>query len=131
MSNPETGPSWTIKEKNFLQLVRNAAHLAGWRTYHTYDSRRSEEGWPDLVLCKPPRLLIVELKSQSGRLRPSQVEWLDALTRCGIECHVWRPSDWQTICKVLGIPTDDICLPSGRLKPLWRQELKTAGDGDT
>jgi hypothetical protein len=40
-------------------LVVGVAQLYGWAHYHTHDSRRSDEGWPDLVLCRPPRLVVV------------------------------------------------------------------------
>jgi len=42
-------------------------------------------GWPDLVLWKRGRCLVVELKSETGRLRPEQRDVLDSLAAAGIE----------------------------------------------
>ena len=71
-----------------------AAHLK-WQTYHTYDSRRSKGGFPDLVLWRN-RLLFVELKSTKGTLRRDQRVTLDGLAAAGASVHIWRPIDWIT-----------------------------------
>lgn len=93
----------TVTEKELLQLVEDTARRFGWLTYHTHDSRRSEPGFPDLVLCKPEtgrypaQLLYVELKSETGRVSAAQIRWLDALKANRVEVHIWRPSDWPAI----------------------------------
>ena len=92
----------SISEKTFQARVIKVARLGGWRVSHTFNSRHSPEGWPDLGLCRPPRLLLIELKTERGRLRPEQREWLAALAQCpGIEVALWRPSDWPAIERVL------------------------------
>ena len=59
--------------------------------YHTRDSRRSPEGFPDLVaVCRG--VMFRELKSEKGKLTKAQQEWLDALTNAGGDAGVWRPS---------------------------------------
>ena len=35
-------------EKGFQAAVVELARLRGWLVYHTYDSRRSAKGFPDL-----------------------------------------------------------------------------------
>lgn len=87
----------TITEREFQRTVMVAARLFGWRCYHTFDSRRSAQGFPDLVLVRPPRIVFVELKTTRGTASPSQSEWLDDLTRCGAEVHLWRPGNWQQV----------------------------------
>ncbi len=92
-----------MSEAQLQTAVIQAARLLGWMVYHTYDSRRCERGFPDLVLCKIPSqqasgnvaqgLIFVELKSQRGRLRREQVVWITALRSAGQEVHVWRPRD--------------------------------------
>lgn len=91
----------TVTEKDFLQQVRDMAHLFGWRSYHSLVSRGSEPGFPDLCLCRPPRLLMVELKTSRGRVRPEQEEWLADLNACGIEAAIWRPDDLASIEQTL------------------------------
>ena len=87
-------PPIPISEKHWQDDVVEIATLFGWRCYHTYDSRRSHPGFPDLILCRPPRLLAVELKSERGRITPTQQAWLNDLDQCTeIRTHVWRPSD--------------------------------------
>lgn len=90
------------READFQAAVVELAQLTGWLVYHCNDARRSTPGWPDLALCRPPRLLLVELKTTRGRLRPEQRVWLAALTECtGVEVAVWRPADWPMIERTL------------------------------
>lgn len=88
-------------EKQFMALVVRLAKLCGWSVYHVHDSRRSAHGWPDLVLCRPPRILFVELKTDTGEVKPEQAAWLAALTGCGLDARLWRPKDWSEIEDVL------------------------------
>ena len=93
-------------EKAFLDAVVELATLCQWLVYHTYDSRRSQAGFPDLVLVKKKQLIFAELKTNKGRLRPEQREWLDMLGLMADDCtnvgfYLWRPSDWDTIEKLL------------------------------
>jgi len=95
-------PPHTEREVDFQAAVLELARLTGWLAYHPHDSRRSAPGWPDVTLVKPPRLLIVELKTTRGRLRPEQARWLTALAQCpGAEVAVWRPGDWPAIERAL------------------------------
>jgi len=71
-------------------------------TYHTHRSERSEPGFPDLVLLRPPRVIFAELKTADGRLSPDQREWRTKLLACpGVEYHLWRPEDWDELREVL------------------------------
>jgi hypothetical protein len=91
-----------ISEKEFQAQILSLARLAGWKAYHTHDSRRSQKGFPDLVLVRPPVILFVELKSEAGKLRPEQKAWLEALSRCpGVEARLWRPGDFEDIQAML------------------------------
>ena len=73
--------------------------------YHTHDSRRSEPGFPDVVVVGPHGLLWRELKSSTGRLTPDQRVWLDKLRQAGSDVDVWRPSDWpgRVLTELAGI----------------------------
>ena len=70
-----------VTESQMLAAVRDAAKLGGWLTYHTYDSRRSEPGFPDLVLVRPPVILFLELKGPKGRISDAQRRWVAAINR--------------------------------------------------
>lgn len=91
----ETEAAWKSK-------VTQAARLCGWLTYHTYDSRRSDEGFPDLVLVRE-RVIFAELKTNAkqSKLSNMQVVWKQSLEDAGAEIYVWRPADWDEITKLL------------------------------
>lgn len=97
-----TLPGLAPSEKDFQDAVLDLAHLNGWQTYHTYESRRSAAGFPDLFLVRPPRIVIAELKTARGRITSAQRAWLDLLERCpGVEVYVWRPAGFDEIARVL------------------------------
>lgn len=89
--------SEVVAEKDWQATVIQLATYCRWHHYHPFDSRRSNPGWPDLVLVRPPEFMVVELKTDKGKLRPEQREWLAWLTACGIETHVWRPRDFDEV----------------------------------
>jgi len=91
-----------VPEKEWRQQVVLWAKRAGWRVYWTWTSLHSPPGFPDLVLCRPPRLLFAELKTESGRLSSAQDEWLWDLGQCDqVEAYVWRPHDEKLILDLL------------------------------
>lgn len=104
-------------EEEFQALVVDLARRHGWMVHYTADwvhrliradmdnRKRSRDwpdrGFPDLILMKPPRLLIVENKSRMGRLNPGQAEWIAGLRACGVDVRLWRPADEVDIVDVL------------------------------
>lgn len=92
-----------MTEAEFQAQVVEAAELYGWYTHHTFDSRRSNPGFPDLVLVHPKRgfVIFAELKSEKGRVTREQSAWIDALTQAGADAFVWRPADWDQIIERL------------------------------
>lgn len=85
----------TMTEKTLQECVRRLAKLRSWLYYHTHRSQFSPAGFPDVIAIKGDRLVVAELKSDKGKVSPEQQEWLEAFARCGVEVHIWRPSDWQ------------------------------------
>ena len=84
-------------EKDFQNAVVETAKVFGWEgIYHTFDSQRSEWGFVDLILCRPPRLLVVELKSLRGVLTGEQADCLEMFMACGVETWVFWPEDWDS-----------------------------------
>ena len=95
---PDTPPKRPETEAGFQCAVIELATLLGWKVFHVYDSRRSEAGYPDLTCVKGQRIIFAELKTDVGRVRPAQREWLAALAGVpGVLACVWRPRDWQAI----------------------------------
>lgn len=102
-------------EAAFQQQVLQLAGFYGWSLqYHTRDSRGSHKGWPDLVLCRPPEILFVELKGEKTRVTVEQKQWLAALTACGLETHLWRPSDFDEL-------HERLARGRNRSEPLYRE----------
>jgi len=94
-----------MKEEAFRQQVRQVARMYGWTLqYHTHNSKFSDAGWPDEVFVNEERkrIIFVELKTETGRIRPAQKVWIDALTNLGLEAVIWRPRDMDHIVSVLG-----------------------------
>jgi len=91
-SRTSTPADALVTEKRFLAELIKLLELTGWRVYHTYDSRRSAPGFPDLMAVKGPRLLALEVKTESGRLTPEQRVWLAELSAVpGVSAYVVRP----------------------------------------
>ncbi len=90
-----------LSEAEFQQMITDRAEALGWLVYHTYDSRRSRAGFPDLFLCRGERAVAIEVKSQRGRVSAAQQDWLAALGKTRIETYLIRPSDWALIEEVL------------------------------
>lgn len=96
-----------VTEAQFQAAVLDLARLRKWIYYHTYDSRHSPAGFPDLVLVRATRIVFAELKTNRGRVSVAQSVWLRALqvleatTAGAVSVHVWRPADWGTIERIL------------------------------
>jgi hypothetical protein len=97
-------PTFTSEADFQAQLVSSAKKLGWGRVYHTYNSRKSEEGFPDLVLVsrRQRRLIFAELKNDTEGETPDQKLWMDDLGRCpGVEVYLWRFKDWDAVLGVL------------------------------
>lgn len=109
-----------VSEEQWRRQVREIAARYGWRLqYHTADSRRSGPGWPDEVFghLGQRRTLFVEFKTDTGRIRPAQREWLAHLADSGFEVAVWRPRDLPTVLQVLGPARQRAALPPNFRRP--------------
>ena len=86
-------------EAEFQSAIVKLATRHGWHHFHVHDSRRSKEGWPDLVLAHEPtgRLLFRELKNTGGTLTGPQKAWIARLRLGGCDAGAWWPSDWSEI----------------------------------
>lgn len=92
----------TVREKDWQQVILDAARLLGWLCFHTFDARRSSPGFPDLMCVRGGRLLAIECKTERGRLGPWQETWLDELKDVpGVVAMVARPSDWPDVERAL------------------------------
>lgn len=89
---PEKKSERRREEKELQSSLIELARSLGYRVYHTHDSRRSEPGFPDLILVRDRRLVAIECKSATGKLSPEQIAWLrafDGVSR--VDAIVVRP----------------------------------------
>lgn len=88
-------------EASFQAAVVALAKFCGWTAHHHYDSRRSQGGFPDLVLVRGPRyrsrVIFAELKLAGKKPRQDQAFFLDALASITDQVFVWTPDDWPKI----------------------------------
>jgi hypothetical protein len=91
-----------VTEKAFMQTVLDLAHLTGWTSYHTHDSRRSTAGFPDLVLLRRERCIVAELKRDGKLPTPVQMSWLLLFAQVpGVHATCWHPAQWEQIQEAL------------------------------
>jgi len=89
-----------MTEAELQNAVIDLCKLLNWSYYHTYNSRRSVPGFPDMCLVKD-RIIFVELKSEKGRLSPAQRQWRDDIQGAGGEWYLVRPTGLADFSKVL------------------------------
>lgn len=109
----------SMLEAEFERAIVEMAHLFGWRVA-SFRPAMSSKGWatpvkfdgagfPDLTLVHPDGFVVfAEIKSQSGKLSPGQVEWAETFARSSdrfgttaVRYRVWRPSDGDAIARLL------------------------------
>jgi len=89
-----SSPAGFVTEKRLMAQLIDLLTATGWMTYHTFDSRRSTAGFPDLIAIRGARMLAIEVKSEAGRITPEQRAWLVALAAVpGVAAYVVRPAD--------------------------------------
>lgn len=99
-----------MKEAALVRAIIRALALTGWRVCH-FRPARTADGWrtaveghagaPDIIAVHPERgVLLIEAKSEEGRLSADQVLWRSASMRAaerypdGIRYLVVRPQEW-------------------------------------
>jgi hypothetical protein len=85
-----------VSEAELQRLVEELCARLHLAHYHTFDSRRSEPGFPDSVIVGT-EILYRELKSKDGVLTPHQRRWGSRIERAGGNWAVWRPADWGSM----------------------------------
>jgi len=101
-----------ITEEEFQGQILDLAKIFRWRRAH-FRAARTKHGWrtpvqadgkgfPDLVLVKPPRLIIAEVKRQDTKPDDHQLEWLNDFAGVpNVEVYTWKPADWDDIVAIL------------------------------
>lgn len=112
----------SLTEDQLLTKVTDLARVRGWLTHHDRGDYRKciqgDPGFPDLVLVRNRRILLVELKTSNGRLSVDQRKWFTALGAVdgnksnpfrvtetadgsGLSVEVWRPDIFAMVEEIL------------------------------
>jgi hypothetical protein len=100
----------SLSEADFQRRVMDTARLAGWMVAHFRPAQTQrgrwvtpmagDKGFPDLVLAREGRLLLAELKTDTGKPTAEQQAWLAEL---GAHGRLWRPRNWEAVLLDLGV----------------------------
>jgi hypothetical protein len=112
-------------ERDIQESIRQAARQFGWGAdsanhpktlletfsgsgsggffYHTWNSRKSEKGFPDIVMSDGKHLIIAEVKRNKpkGRLTPEQRNILDVFATHVPHTYLWREDDLSEVYDIL------------------------------
>lgn len=98
-------------EAEWQEQVIQLAHALGWRHLHVRRSigkgrkwtTATNIPWPDLTLWHTGqgRLIVAELKTDTGTVTDGQLATLASLMRAGTEAHIWRPADLDDVHRTL------------------------------
>jgi hypothetical protein len=104
--HPDVGHLGTMtrrrEDADFQAKILKLAKATGWLCYHTYDSRRSKPGFPDLVLVRGASMLFLEVKSEDGKAKPEQEAWIARLKQVKfVSAAICRPQNWDEIAEML------------------------------
>lgn len=103
-------PSLEADERAFQDKVEDLAKTAGWLIQHSYRGRVGGGGWrtpatpgfPDLLLLRPGRCVVLELKMPGNHPSDLQNKWVATFqTVPGVEAYVVWPRDWPEIVALL------------------------------
>ena len=103
-----------LTEREWQQQVSELAELCGWSWAH-WRPAMTKHGWrtpvsgpigaghPDLLLAHPVRheVLLVELKTDQGKVTHQQRTVHELLRRSGLRVEVWTPRDWHKVTETL------------------------------
>jgi hypothetical protein len=108
-----------ITEEQFSTQVESLLNMFGWHWAH-FRPARTEKGWrtaisgmgkgfPDYICLRGERMVIMELKSEKGKVSPEQKAWYDKFIESRQhyvkgdfpEVYIWRPVDFDSIIECL------------------------------
>ena len=99
------------EEAAFQASLIDIAKMFGWKVHHSRKVLVQEhgqtrwktpvaghEGFVDLTLARNGVVIHAELKTETGKSSPEQLEWADAI---GATHVLWRPHQYQEIVTLL------------------------------
>lgn len=84
-----------ISEANLAAFVEDCLERFDWQWMHIRPARvlrngreiyetpyTGHKGWLDYLCMRPPRVVVIELKSESGKMTPEQQKWFNLWEQC-------------------------------------------------
>ena len=125
-----------VLEKDWMVAVADALDFNGWSWIDTHPTRRSQGRWvgpqansargfPDVVACRPPRTLFLEIKREGGRVSDEQQAWIGRLQAAGQEAHiVTLPGGWHFLDDLLAPDPVQMSLTTNSTGATWLPHTK-------
>jgi hypothetical protein len=120
-----------VKEEQWVAAIGDLLDHHGWRWHDTWPTRRTPGRWtpehaakgvPDLVAIRPPRVVWIELKTETNTVQPAQAAWIDELQHSGQEVYVVRlPGDYHFLDEVLRPSPEQGTLTGNSTGATWTQ----------
>lgn len=105
----------SMTETEWQQQFTDLLRALGWKWMHVrrslgrgrkWTTATNVDGWPDLTCWneRQQRIVFVELKTATGRLRPAQETVMRSMLKTGQEFYVLRPDDLERARDLLSAP---------------------------
>jgi hypothetical protein len=99
-------------ERDIQESIRQTAQQFGWSSrashpkgffYHTWSSKKSEKGFPDIVMSDGTHLIIAEVKRNrpQGKVSDEQKNMLDVFASHIPHTYLWREDDLDEVIQIL------------------------------
>lgn len=90
-------------EKNYENKIKSYIRAMGGCGYvlKTFGNGWQANGTPDLICCINGRFVAIEVKSESGKSSPLQLERLEQIKKAGGVAIVSKPSQWEELKETL------------------------------
>lgn len=83
-------------EDDMKDQIIEVSKTLGYLVFHDNDPKRNVAGFPDLWILGFGKLLVLELKTDTGTVTREQQKWIAQLKIAGIDVRVYRCAQWRT-----------------------------------
>ena len=121
-----------ISEAEWMVTIGDALDLTRWSWIHHRPARRangqwttptqgnSSKGFPDIFAARPPRVLWIEVKTNTGQASLEQTEWIGRLNASGQEAHIlYFPRDWHRFEALIAPDPQQLDLTTNSTSTSW------------
>lgn len=123
-----------VKELEWVAAVGDILDAYGWLHHDTWPTRRTPGRWspeyaakgvPDLICLRPPRLVLLEFKTETNTVQPAQATWIEGLRLSNQEVYVVRlPGDFHWLDDLLKPDAAQLTLTGSTGAATWTQTVK-------